>query len=288
MGGGKRAPATPSPQKKTRGLSPATPQKTQASRVRSQDRSPATGQTSEDGQPFKAGSPLKPVPWELSEMISDDDTRSPTTTASKVGTACRVPQPVLEFANENYPVGHVCEWAPGKYPERGAKDVRLVLRVVPLGDENEGVKLDEKSIQVAITDGRTTWYADHDHLRPLSDVPEMLPRYFSHALASPSSRSDVASPDRWGWLTPEGLGDADRREVTVLCSAVPHLVGRRGQTVRAAEDALGVLIGVIDGTDDQATVTLIGPLAQVVLAREVIAALAVGARSILTRLIKPD
>ena len=58
--------------------------------------------------------------------------------------------------------------------------------------------------------------------------------------------------------------------------------------MRAVEDALGVLIGIIDGTDDQATVTLIGPLAQVVLAREVIPALAVGARSILTRLIKSD
>ena len=86
----------------------------------------------------------------------------------------------------------------------------------------------------------------------------------------------------------EGLGDADRREVTVPRNAVPHLVGRKGQTMRAAEDALGVLIGVIDGTDDQAIVTLIGPLAQVVLAMEVITALAVGARSISTRLIKPD
>ena len=57
------------------------------------------------------------------------------------------------------------------------------------------------------------------------------------------------------------MGDADRQEVTVPRSAVPHLVGRRGQTVRVAEDALGVLIGVIDGPDDQATVTLIGPLA---------------------------
>ena len=58
--------------------------------------------------------------------------------------------------------------------------------------------------------------------------------------------------------------------------------------MRAVEDALGVLIGVIDRRDDQAIVTLIGPLAQVILAREVITALAVGARSILTRLIKPD
>ena len=89
---------------------------------------------------------MKPVPWELNEMASDDDARSPTTTARKVGTACRVPQPVMEFAIENYPVGHVCEWAPGKYPESGAKDKRLVLRVAPLEDENAGVKLIEKSL----------------------------------------------------------------------------------------------------------------------------------------------
>ena len=149
------------------------------------------------------------------------------------------------------------------------------------------MKLGEETIMVAVTDGRTTWYKDPDHLRPLPGDPETFPRIFSHVSTSPSPRCDVASPDRWGWLTPEGLGDADRREVTVPRSAVPHLVGRGGQTVRAAEDALGVLIGIIDGTDDQATVTLIGPLAQVVLAREVIPALAVGARSILTRLIKP-
>ena len=193
MGGGKQAPATPNPKKKTSCLSPAAPQKTQDSRVRSQDRSPATDQTSEDGQPFKAGSPLKPVPWELSEITSDDDARSSTTTARNVGTACRVPQPVMEFAIENYPVGHICEWAPGKYPERGAKDVRLVLRVAPLEDENEGVKLGEETILVAVTDGRTTWYEDHDHLRPLPGDPETLPRIFSHVSTSPSPRCDVAS-----------------------------------------------------------------------------------------------
>ena len=248
--------------------------------MRSQDRSPATDQTSKDGQPFKARSPLKLVPWEVSEKISDDDARSPPTTARKVGTPCRVPQPVMEFAIENYPVGHIYEWAPGKYPESGAKDVQLVWRVAPLEDENEGVNLGEESIQVAITDGRTTWYEDRDRLCPLPGDPKTLPRIFSHVSTSPSPGCDVTSPDRWGWLMPEGLGDADRREVTVPRSAVPHLMGCGGQTVRAVEDALGVLIGVIDGTDDHATVTLIGPLAHVVLAREVITALAVGARSI--------
>ena len=84
MGGGKRAPTTPNSEKTTSGLSPATPQRTQAHRVRSQDRSPATGQPAEDGPPSMAGRPLPPVPWELSEMSSEDDARSPTTMAKDV------------------------------------------------------------------------------------------------------------------------------------------------------------------------------------------------------------
>ena len=193
-------------------------------------------------------------------MTSEDDARSPTTTARNVGAPCRVPQPVMEFANDNYPMGQVCEWAPGKYPKCGAKGVRFILRVAPPEDENEGVKLGEETIQVAITDSRTTWYEDHDHLRPLPAVSELLPHIFSHVSTSSSPRCDAASPDRWGCLTPEGLGETNQREVTVPRSAVPHLMGRRGQTVRAAEDALAVLIGIIDGTDNQETMTLIGPL----------------------------
>ena len=47
MGGGKRAFAKANPQTSTSGLSPGTPQRTQTSRGRSQDRSLATGQPSE-------------------------------------------------------------------------------------------------------------------------------------------------------------------------------------------------------------------------------------------------
>ena len=156
--------------------------------------------------------------------------------------------------------------------------MRLVLRVTPLEDENEGVKLSEESIQVAITNGNTMWYEDHDHLHPLPAVPELLPRIFWHTSTSSSLCCDSTSLDRWGQLTLEVLGAADRREVTILRSALPHLMGRRGQTVQVAEDALGVLIGIIDGTNDQAIVILIGLLSQVVLAKEVITALAVGSR----------
>ena len=87
---------------------------------------------------------------------------------------------------------------------------------------------------------------------------------------------------------PAGLGAADRREVTVPRSGVPHLVGRRGQAIQQTENSLGVLIGIMDGTGNEATVTLIGPLAQVESARDIIATLAVGARSVLTRLKNPD
>ena len=89
MGGGKRAPATTIAKKTSSGLSPATPQRTQDSRVRSQDRSPATGQPAEDGQPFKAGRPLKPVPWEMNATTSEEDARSPTKMTKDVGTTCR-------------------------------------------------------------------------------------------------------------------------------------------------------------------------------------------------------
>ena len=75
--------------------------------------------------------------------------------------------------------------------------------------------------------------------------------------------------------------------MTVPRSAVLHLVGRRGQAIQQTENSLGVLIGIMDGRGNEATVTLIGPLAQVESARDIIATLAVGARSVLTRLKNP-
>ena len=198
----------------------------------------------------------------------------------------------MDAAKADFPVGKICEWASVGFElsivQRGEVETALVLRVAPPGDENEGVKFGGESVRVAISDGSETWYEKLPMVRAIRAVPAVAARLFSHATTSPSPRCDAASPDRWGWFTPEGLGTTAWWEVSVPRSAVPHLVGRRGETVRTVENALGVLIGIIDGTDDQATVTLIGPLAQVVLAKEVVTALAVGARSILSRLIKPD
>ena len=120
---------------------------------------------------------------------------------------------MMDVVNAGFPVGRICEWGPGgcllSTEERGEAAVPLVLHVAPPGDENEGVKFDGQSVWLAISDGTTMWYEDPDFVRPLRAVPELASRLFSHASTSPSLRCDAASPDRWGWLTPAGLGSAD-------------------------------------------------------------------------------
>ena len=214
------------------------------------------------------------------------------TIAKDVGTTYPVSQAEIDEVHADCPLGEICELCPCHGEETDDERLveaakRLVLRVALPGDENDGVKFDGEHIVVAISDGSKTWYEEPVYLYRLPAIPALASRLFSHVTTSSSPHCEAASPERWGWLTPAGLGAADRREVSVPRSAVPHIVGRRGQTVRTAEDALGVLIGIIDGKDDQATVTLIGPLAQVEFAKEVVSALAVGARSVLSRLIKP-
>ena len=295
MGGGKRASAKANPQTSTSGLSPATPQRTQTSRGRSQDRSPATGQPSEDGDAFKARSPVKPIPWTISENTSDEEAWSQAINVGDTGSPYSLCEEVIDNLNADFPEGHPCVWLPNEYTTRkwqqtdGAEATeRLVLRVIPREDGNGGVWIFGDKIRFAVSDGSAVWYEHPYALRPLNPNPELAARLFSHRATSPSPRCEDASPDRWGWLTPAGLGAADRREVTVPRSAVPHLVGRKGQAIQQTENSLGVLIGIMDGTGNEATVTLIGPLAQVESARDIIATLAVGARSVLTRLKNPD
>ena len=165
---------------------------------------------------------------------------------------------------------------------------RLVLRVILQEDGNGGVWISGGKIRFAIRDGSAIWYEHLYALRHLYPDPKLAARLFSHATTSTSLRRAVASLDRWGWLTSVGSGAANWQEVTVLQSAIPHLVGCGGQAVQQTENSLGVLIGIMDGIGNQGTVTLIRPLVQVEIARDIIAALAVSARSVLTKLKNPD
>ena len=55
---------------------------------------------------------MKPVPWTLSEIASEEDVRSKKTPAKNVGIPYRVPQRLIEYIYDNFPVGKICEWAP--------------------------------------------------------------------------------------------------------------------------------------------------------------------------------
>ena len=89
---------------------------------------------------------------------------------------------------------------------------------------------------------------------------------------------------RWAWLSPSGLGSAISRAHAIPKRAMPHLVGRGGSIIRQIEDILGLIVGVVDGRDGTASVTVFGPRERVDLAKPIIQCVSEGGRSILTRL----
>ena len=62
----------------------------------------------------------------------------------------------------------------------------------------------------------------------------------------------------------------------VAANAVPHVVGKGGHTARLIEDISGVIVGVGDGGDREAYVTLFGLERRVDAARVIVAAVAGG------------
>ena len=161
-------------------------------------------------------------------------------------------------------------------------DEALVLRV----DEgwNAGVVKTEQGYALEVNDGRKTFCALPSELLYPSPDQELALRLFSHGAAMPSPRCS-RDPQRWDWLTPEGLATAARRAVAVPNSAIPHLIGRGGRGIRDTEESLGLLIGVMDGAQGDATVTLIGPAEKLEFGAAVVTALGQSVRSVLTPLL---
>ena len=67
-------------------------------------------------------------------------------------------------------------------------------------------------------------------------------------------------------------------------SSVPHLVGRGGRTIELIENLLGIIVGVGDGGEGEARVTLWGPRDRLDGGRQVIDCVVRGGRSLLRRL----
>ena len=107
-------------------------------------------------------------------------------------------------------------------------------------------------------------------------------RLLSHRTASPSPRCSMSGV--WDWLTVEGLVTSAQSTLEVSRSALPHVVGRGGATIRELEDRLGVLIGVSDVGADRGSIGICGPPDRLPLARSIVMIVAQRFRSVLTRL----
>ena len=142
-----------------------------------------------------------------------------------------------------------------------------------------------------VFDGVETYPVPVAELRAApSDGVEDFAQPFTHVAAGPSSRCtspEVPSPcppSPLGWLSPEGLAQASEVTFTVPRSALRHIIGRGGATIRRMEAAVGVLVGVGDGPGDSAAVSLCGPPARLALGKQVVRLVGQGHRSLLGRL----
>ena len=168
---------------------------------------------------------------------------------------------------------------PDRAQERS--DAALVLRV----DDgwSTGVVKNEHGYELVVSDGQKTFHALPWELAYTWPDQALASRLLSHGAATPSPRCS-RDPRRWDWLTPEGLATAARRAVAVPKAAIPHLIGRGGRGIRETEESLGLLIGIMDGAQGDATVTLIGPEEKLEVGAAVVTALGQGVRSVLGRL----
>ena len=188
------------------------------------------------------------------------------------------------------------QWTPGQTAlyelrsENGAQ--RLVtVQITTMQRVSEGgmfSSTDERG-RIAVTDGTKTFFVADDQLTELEVSSSLVARLQSGAGASPSATAPPTPPksvaDVWEWLTPVGLAQAQSTAVPVPKEVVPHLVGKGGATIRMIEDIIGVIVGVMDGQDGQASISLVGPQQKVAAARQLIqAAAGGGAWSLLHRI----
>ena len=155
--------------------------------------------------------------------------------------------------------------------------------------EEGGFSSESEGGQVAVTDGAKCFFVPEERLTELVVPSCFVARLQSGSGASPSGFSTNTSQtnvlDAWDWLTPVGLAQAKSLAVQVPKRAVSHLVGKGGATIRMIEEVIGVVIGIIDGQDGQASVSLVGPQHRVAAAQSIIqAVIGGGAWSLLHRI----
>ena len=187
------------------------------------------------------------------------------------------------------------EWQPGKLAlfaqqsENGAQRFVTVQITTTQCAHGEGVFLsrDDRG-RLSVMDGAKTFFVAEENLMELVVPSCLVDRLQSSAGASPSTPTapipQASLPDRWDWLTPSGLAQAESATVPLPRKVIPHLVGKGGNTIRLIEDTIGVIIGVMEGPEGQASVSLVGPAHRIATARPIIQAVTGGAWSLLHRI----
>ena len=173
--------------------------------------------------------------------------------------------------------------------DRGDHDQVLWRPVVVVDFETARETVGSSDVEgwIPVSTGTELRWVDPDELEKLSVTPEAWTRLRSHFAASPPpTPSPTPGDQQWAWLTPTGLGAVVSRTFALPRHAVPHIVGRGGSLIRQIEAILGLIVGVVDGSEGGSTVTVFGPAERVDWAQPVIECVARGGRSILRHLEK--
>ena len=173
--------------------------------------------------------------------------------------------------------------------DRGEHDHVVWRPVVVVDFETARETIGSSAVEgwIPVSTGTALRWVDPDELEQLSVTPEAWTRLRSHFSASPPpTPSPTPGDQQWAWLTPTGLGAAVSRAFALPRHAVPHVVGKGGSLIRQIEAIMGLIVGVVDGSDGGSTVTVFGPAERVDWAQPVIECVARGGRSILRHLEK--
>ena len=172
-------------------------------------------------------------------------------------------------------------WPPGTVAQlKLGKDPECKIVIVIARQTEDAFTFDE----VLVHDGEAEWWVAPEWLRRLAVAPELGPRMVAHAHATTSPRCSVSEESLWDWLSPGGFSSAGMVEVQLPRPSIAHVIGKGGGKIRRLEEHFGVCIGIYDRTEDEATVSVIGPSMQLEFVLFLIRGLAQGASSILTHL----
>ena len=180
--------------------------------------------------------------------------------------------------------GTLVRWRSADRAPFGEKVYGLVTRQWAGGLKEEVDREAWRQGKICIHEGwETVWADPNDVIRYSQDTS--VPRALSHYAASPSPRpiSMEAPVSRLGWISSQGLLDAESIELPIRRSSIPHIIGTRGRQIRLLEERLGVIIGVMDVGEEGAIVSLIGPAESLLVARRVVELVSKGVRTLLER-----